>query len=155
MMRHLRLWKPEGKPVGLALVRLMVTVCVVLAGLRIFSGPLNLGPSEWPASGWNFEWWGPQHFGVERAQIEKNLSGLPGGQLAIVHYGPKHDPFDEWVYNEADIDRSKVIWARDASDNLELIHYYRDRKVWLVEPDATPARTTLYPMAESAAGASH
>jgi hypothetical protein len=154
-MRHLRVKKSKGRPVGLTLMRLIVTVCVVLAGLRIFSGPLNLGPSEWPASGWNFEWWGPQHFGVEREQIEKNLSALPGGQLVIVHYWPKHDPFDEWVYNRADIDGSKVIWARDgnAAANFELIRYYKDRKVWLVEPDAIPARITPYPMAESVASA--
>ena len=33
--------------------------------------------------------------------------------------------------------------GRDAQGNLELIRYYRDRKVWLVEPDAMPARITL------------
>jgi hypothetical protein len=31
------------------------------------------------------------------------------------------------------------------ADNLELIHYYRDRRVWLVEPDVIPARVTEYP----------
>ena len=39
-MRHLRLWKPEGKPVGLAMVRFAVTVCVLLAGVRVFAAPL-------------------------------------------------------------------------------------------------------------------
>jgi hypothetical protein len=151
MMRHLRLRKSKGRPAGLTLVRLLVTACVLLAGLRIFSGPLNLGPNEWPASGWNFVWWGPQHFGMEREQIEKNLSALPGGQLVIVRYWGNHDPFDEWVYNKADIDGSKVIWARDGTSaaNLELIRYYKNRKVWLVEPDAIPARVWPYPAQES------
>jgi hypothetical protein len=92
-------------------------------------------------------WFGPQHFGEERAQIESRLEGLPGGQLAIVRYVPEHNPQDEWVYNGADIDGSKVVWARemDASNNLELLHYYRNRRVWLVEPDAIPARVTPYP----------
>ncbi len=40
-------------------------------------------------------------------------------------------------------------------DNLELIRYYGDRKVWLVEPDAIPARITPYPMPESVASATH
>jgi hypothetical protein len=153
-MRHLRLKKSKGRPVGLTLLRLIVTVCVVLAGLRIFSGPLKLGPSEWPASGWNFEWWGPQHFGIERADIEARLSQLPQGQLVIVRYWGNHDPFDEWVYNGADTDHSKVIWARDAgaTGNQELIRYYRDRSVWLVEPDAIPARVWPYPMPGQAAG---
>jgi hypothetical protein len=146
-MRHLRLWKPEGKPAGLALVRSTVSLVVVLACLRVFAEPLHVAPSEWPASNWNFTWLGPQHFGVERDGIEKRLSQLPGGQLVIVRYWGNHQPFDEWVYNSADIDHSKVIWARDmgSAGNEELIRYYRDRSVWLVEPDATPARVWPYP----------
>jgi hypothetical protein len=87
---------------------------------------------------------------VERDGIEKQLSQLPGGQLAIVRYWGNHQPFDEWVYNAADIDRSKVIWARDMgpAGNQELIRYYRDRSVWLVEPDAIPARVWPYPLQE-------
>jgi hypothetical protein len=156
-MRHLRLWKPEAKPVGLALVRLTVTVCVVMAGLRLCAEPLHIAPSAWPPSSWNFTWWGPQHFGVERAQTEARLKQLPGGQLAIVRYSSAHNPFDEWVYNAADIDASKVIWARemDAPNNLELMRYYRDRQVWLVEPDRMPAAVTPYPMPAQPAAASH
>jgi hypothetical protein len=58
---------------------------------------------------------------------------------------------DEWVYNRADIDGSKVVWARemDAADNLELTQYYRGRRVWLVEPDAIPARISPYPAVET------
>ncbi len=154
MMRHLRLWKPEGRPAGLALVRFTVTVCVALAGLRVFAEPLHIAQSEWPPSNWNFTWFGPEHFGTERAQIEAWLDQLPGGQLAIVHYSPAHEPLDEWVYNSADIDGSKVIWARDegAAGNLELIRYYKDRKVWLAEPDAMPARISPYPMPKIKAG---
>jgi hypothetical protein len=36
----------------------------------------------------------------------------------------------------------------DAQDNLALIRYYGDRKVWLVEPDAMPARIEAYPTPE-------
>jgi hypothetical protein len=58
---------------------------------------------------------------------------------------------EEWVYNGAEIDGSKVIWARemDAAANLELIHYYRDRKVWLVQPDSPSMELSPYPMASS------
>lgn len=156
-MRHLRLWKPEGKPVGLALVRFIVVSCVALAGLRLFARPLHIAPSEWPPSSWSLTWIGPEHFGVERAQIEARLSQLPGGQLAIVRYAPNHNPLDEWVYNDAGIDGSKVVWAQDmdGKDNLELIHYYRNRQAWVVEPDATPARVTPYGMTEETAGAGH
>ena len=155
-MRHLRLWKPEGKPVGLAMVRFVVTVCVLLAGVRLFAQPLHFAPPEWPASSWNFTWYGPEHFGVERARVEASLEQLPGKQLVIVRYYKNHYPFDEWVYNRADIDGSKVVWARemDAADNSELVHYYGDRRVWLVEPDAIPARIEPYPTPD-AAGAAH
>jgi hypothetical protein len=55
---------------------------------------------------------------------------------------------DEWVYNAPDIDNSKIIWARemDESKNLELIRYYKDRKVWLVQPDLQPAGLSQYPL---------
>jgi len=145
-MRHLRLWKPEGKPVGLAIVRWTMVTCVALAGLRLFAEPLYLAPSKWPPSNWNFTWFGPEHYGTERANIERQLEQQPGGQLAIVRYGANHNPFDEWVYNRADIDSAKVIWARDmdAADNRRLMQYYRNRTVWLVEPDAAPARVERY-----------
>ena len=155
-MRHLRLWKPEGRSMGLALVRLTVTSIVLLGGLRLFAQQLHIAPPEWPPNNWNSTWWGPEHYGVERQQIEERLEQLPGPQLVIVRYAPDHYPIEEWVYNKADIDSSKVIWARemDGAGNLELTHYYWNRTVWLVEPDAIPARITPYPTPESA-GVAH
>jgi hypothetical protein len=155
MMRHLRQWKPEGRPMGRALVRLTVVVCVLMAGMRVLAEPLHFAPNEFPPSNWNFVWFGPRHWGVAREKVEKQLEQLPGGQLVIVRYEPGHEPLDEWVYNAADIDASKVIWAREMSpaENLELIRYYPGRKVWLVEADANPVRVTPYPMpAEEANG---
>ena len=73
-------------------------------------------------------------------------SGFPESNWSSSAMSQDHNPFDEWVYNAADIDGSKVVWARemDAADNLEIVHYYGDRKVWLVEPDAIPARIEPY-----------
>jgi hypothetical protein len=145
-IRHLRLWSPDGQPVGATLVRLTVTLCFVLAGLRAFAGPLHFRLAEWPASEWSGMWYGPGHFGTERAHIEAGLERLPGKQLVLVRYSPDHYPIDEWVYNAADIDASKVIWARemDTANDLELIHHYKDRKVWLVQPDKQPAELSPY-----------
>jgi hypothetical protein len=64
----------------------------------------------------------------------------------IVRYQADHEPFAEWVYNEADIDASKVVWARDmdAKQNQELLGYFRDRQVWLFEPDQVPPKLRAY-----------
>ncbi len=77
----------------------------------------------------------------------RELESLPGDQLAIVRYSSEHNPQDEWVYNAADINSSKVIWARemDAANNRELFEYYKDRKVWLVQPDVYPNAVSPYP----------
>ena len=71
---------------------------------------------------------------------------MPEKQLVIVRYTPEHAPFDDWVYNEADIDASKVVWTRELrpADTETLIRYFRDRRVWVVEPDFTPPRVSRY-----------
>jgi hypothetical protein len=145
-MRHLRVWKPGGQPIGAALVRLTMTVCFVVAALRLGAEPLHLRLAEWPPSEWNGYWYGPGQFGLERARIEAGLAQQPGKQLAIVRYSPSHEPLDEWVYNAPEIDGSKIVWAREMDDanNLELIRYYKDRKVWLVQPDNQPAKLSPY-----------
>jgi len=155
-MRHLRLWNLGGQRVGLALVRFSVTLCVGMAALRLFSGPLHIVIPKWPASDWSGFWYGPEHFGEERNRVENRLEHLPGRQLVIVRYAPDHNSLDEWVYNAADIDNSKVIWARemDAAENLKLMHYYGDRHVWLVQPDQQQVSATPYPIPEQISVAS-
>jgi hypothetical protein len=148
-MRHLRVWKPERRPVGMGLVHNMLTVCLMMCGLRLYAGPLHLALPQYPSPAWNFVWYGPDHFGTERARVESDLKQLPGKQLVIVRYSARHNPFDEWVYNAADIDGSKIVWARemDSANNQEIIDYFKDRKVWLTQPDLHPAVVTPYPMA--------
>ena len=147
-MRHLRVWTPEHKPVGLQIVRIIVTLCVVLAVARVFTVSLHLKVAEWPAGEWSLMWYGPEHFGTERAQIEAGLERLPEKQLVLVQASDKRESLDQWVYNAADIDSSKVVWANDMApaDNLQLIQHYPDRKVWLVQMDTMPATISPYPM---------
>jgi hypothetical protein len=142
-MRHLR----QCKPVGQAILRFTVVLCIALAALRLYAEPLHLGLAHWPSPEWTSTWHGPGRLGVERARIESGLEQLPGEQLAIVRYASSHSSLDEWVYNAPDIDDSKVVWARemDAASNLELTRYYKNRTVWLVQPDAEPAAVTPYP----------
>jgi hypothetical protein len=81
-----------------------------------------------------------------RVFVNNQLARSPGKQLVFVRYWPRHIFQDEWVYNAADIDGARVVWARDlgAAENDQLRQYYSDRTVWLLEPDARPPRLTPY-----------
>jgi hypothetical protein len=140
-MRHLRQCRPFDRPVGLALVRYALLVCLVLGGFRIYAAPLGLAIHRWPSM-----WYGTEPLGLQRANVLSQLSRIPGKQLAVVRYSPEHAPFDDWVYNAADIDASKVAWAREmrAVSNRELLRYFQDRQVWLVEPDFDPPKVSPY-----------
>jgi len=146
-MRHLYAWGGKARPTGKAIVRFTVAICVIMAVFRLCAAPLHLNPAEWPVNQWVWQWYGPGHWGTERANIQAGLEQLPGNQMVIVRYTPNHYPLDEWVYNGANIDNSKVVWARemDPADNKDLIDYYKDRKVWLVQPDAQPPTISPYP----------
>jgi hypothetical protein len=81
------------------------------------------------------------HFRVTptaRSQVEDRLLAEPGRHLVFVRYSPGHNLHEEWVYNRADIDRSKIVWANCLSldANRELMEYYPDRIVWQWEADA-------------------
>jgi hypothetical protein len=147
-MRHLRVWRPGDLPVGMTLVRLTVTLCFVLAGVRVGAETLGVSLPAWPGKS-AAEWYGagPGTEGLARAQIESQLSQLPEQQLVLVRYSADHDPAVEWVYNAPDVDSSKIVWAWDMgeAENLELIQYYKDRTVWLAQPDIDAERISPYP----------
>jgi hypothetical protein len=145
-MRHLRVSQPRGRSAGLFIVRAIPVLCLVMAILRLSAQPLHI---ELPSALMSTAY-GTAPLGLERAHVLAELGKLPGGQLAIVRYTPRHDIFGEWVYNAADIDNSKVVWARemDSASNLELLRYFKDRKAWLVEPDFNPPRVSPYPRPE-------
>jgi len=84
-------------------------------------------PAEWAAA-------------LTRERIADSLRAFPGDDLVIVRYSRSHDPNFEWVYNEADIDRSPIVWARDgsAADNGQLLNYFSKRRIWLLEADTKP-----------------
>jgi hypothetical protein len=146
-MRRLRGWQRQGKLVGLFMTRATLAVCLVMFVIRGFAGPMHitLSPSHVPA--WDQR--GPNSFG--RAAVVRDLRQLPGDHLVIVHYKPEHNAFAEWVYNEPDIDAAKVVWARAMTpqkDN-ELIRYFHDRRVWLLEADENPSKLEPYPVTAS------
>jgi hypothetical protein len=81
-----------------------------------------------------------------RILVNQQLAEIPGQVLVFVRYSPRHIFQDEWVYNEASIDTSRIIWARDLGpqENDKLRALYPGREVVLLEPDARPPRLTPY-----------
>lgn len=75
-----------------------------------------------------------------RTRLTSELMKTGGRHLVIVRYDITQPFGFEYVYNNADIDHSPIVWARDMGQakNQELLDYYRDRKVWLFQPDLKP-----------------
>jgi hypothetical protein len=86
-------------------------------------------------------------WGYQRAEIQQRLTQSGGKYLIFVRYNANHDVDKEWVYNESDIDHSRVVWARDKGDrqNSSLIRYYADRTVYLLVAN-DDRRAELIPM---------
>jgi len=88
---------------------------------------------------------------LERAAIVRQLRAMPDEQLVIVRYGPDHDLNREWVWNRASIDSAKVVWARDmgATQNQELLEYFRGRSAWQLNADDPLPKLQPYTAAPS------
>jgi len=140
-MQCIRKWEWHRKATGLALVRFAVATTVLLFFICLATPILHIPNSPVPQT-----WCSPYKQGWDRPTILARIERLPGRHLVLVRYGPNHDPRSSWVSNGADIDGSKVVWANDmgADKNKELIEYFKDRKIWLLETDASPTRISPY-----------
>jgi hypothetical protein len=141
-MRHMRLWGGRHATKGMAAIRMIVVVCFAMVILRIVAAITHTGiEPAWPRGN------------LDRAAIIEQLKRLPGEHLVLVRYQPgyglNHDVDHEWVYNAADIDAAKIVWARDMGDgqNQELLRYFHDRHVWMLNGDQVPPRLQSLPPA--------
>lgn len=139
-IRHLAAWKRMSRQ-GLWLAQTIPAICAVMILVRLASTPVKpVFPPDWPMT-----WYSTSPGNANRAAVLKQLSSLDGQHLVIVRYGPNHRAvMNEWVYNEAEIDAAKVVWAREIgpSSDAELISYFANRRVWLIEADEDPPRIT-------------
>lgn len=139
-MRHMRQWRGRHSSQGPAVVRMIVVVCCAMFLLRVAAAITHTAiEPAWPRGN------------LDRAAIIQQLNRQAGNNLVLVRYQPtygvQHDVDHEWVYNAADIDSAKIVWARDMGDqqNQELLHYFRDRRVWLLNGDQPSPRLEPYP----------
>src|SRR5262249_38400985 len=82
-----------------------------------------------------------------RRDVIQHLIGNGSKNLVVVKYRQDHNIHEEWVFNDADIDESRVVWTRGGSDcrkDRELLNYFRERTIWLLQPDESPPTLTLY-----------
>jgi hypothetical protein len=81
-----------------------------------------------------------------RIDVRERLAAISGQLLVFVRYSPRHIYQDEWVWNSADIDGSRIVYARDLGpdEDAELMRYYPKRRVLLLEPDGTVPQLTPY-----------
>src|SRR5262249_29632151 len=123
--RHLRTMQILGKPVGVALSRAAMLLLMLDVTATVRAG--HCDPLIWTCEA-----------DVSRFAVIEKLNHEPGKHLVMVRYEENdHNVHDEWVYNAADIDASKIVWARelDARQNRKLFNYFQERKLWLVTPD--------------------
>ncbi|MEO8592838.1 MAG: hypothetical protein ABI759_05925 [Candidatus Solibacter sp.] len=129
-LRYLSTFRLWGRRVGLA----SVTAVIAFSANGLIQKVAADRPSTAP-------------FQFQRAAIEKELESTAGSHVVMVRYSNDHVPTHEWVYNHSDIDRSKVVWAREMShdENQRLLEYYRDRNVWLLDADQPNPLIVPYP----------
>ena len=143
-MQRLRKWSWRGKYSGLVIVRSVPIICLLMFVIRVVV-PLP-GISTPPMV--PLTWSSPHLFeNLNRGPIESVIQSKPGLHIALVRYPHDQQAPVDWVENLADIDQQRVIWANDLGEQLnqELIQYYKNRQVWLVEPDKSPAQIMPYP----------
>jgi hypothetical protein len=148
-------------PATAALVAIVVEGCRYFDGLRIRLAPvliaamafilvlrIGLEQAGLPyTQKLNFQSWCCRVEGDHnKARMIAELDRIPGEHLVFVK--AKTDPANlfQWIYNDADIDASRIVWARDMGEerNAELEKYFAGRKVWMVNPNIEPASVAKY-----------
>jgi len=136
-IRHVRTMRVFGRrPVGAALSRAAVVLLAVDAALGVAHGVCD--PLRWACTG-----------DPSRAAIIERLSHAPGKHLVIVRYPEGYNVHNDWVFNGAEIDSAKLLWARETNpqQNQKLFDYFKDRRIWLIKPEENNTELIPYPLA--------
>lgn len=138
--------KVRGQPVGEEAAGLIVLFC--FAHFVFWYGMHAIDTTDFSLAARQYETWDAINHGnpARRRAVAEELARVPGRILVFVRYLPQHMFQNEWVYNAADIDGARIVWARDLGpeENEKLLRYYPDRLALLLEPDLQPARLEKY-----------
>jgi hypothetical protein len=136
----------RGQPVGWEAAGLLLLLCC--AQFLFWYGMHLADDSPISQDSRQYETWdGLNHQNpARRIAVARELEKVPGKLLVFVRYQPHHIFQDEWVYNAADADSARIVWARDLGpeENQKLTRYFPDRVAILLEPDYRPPRLSPY-----------
>ncbi len=136
----------RGQPAGEEAAVLIVLLCS--AHFLFWYGMHAVDDSEVSVTARQYETWdGLNHRNpAGRIAVARELARVPGKLLVFVHYLPRHMFQQEWVYNAADLDAARIVWARDLGpeENQKLLRYYPDRVPLIFEPDLMPPQLDVY-----------
>jgi hypothetical protein len=132
-LRHLRTTGQSNFRIGRLLATTVMVTLLMQTGSAVIGHRCD--PMGWTCAG-----------NPRRAALQRELSAQPGKHLVLVRYSSDHPVHSEWVFNGADLENAKVLWARelDQQQNTKLISYFHDRQVWLVEPDDPEVKAGPY-----------
>ncbi len=118
-----------------------MAACALFCCIAIFDVPRIMNPTSRFYNGADM-----REFIAPRDRVLTLLQKQPGQHLVLVRYGPDHIIDCEWVYNDADIDQSRIVWARamPGGKDDELLRYYPDRRLWILDDEKE--NITLYPI---------
>lgn len=140
VMRFWRVVRWRGRPVGAAISTAIPLFCVSILAVRLGAAIVHAPVPQYGL----VPWFTVAPGNVDRANMQQFLENQNGQQLVLVRYAKGHNLFNEWVHNDADIDGSKVVWARDDNPGrtIQLREYFHDRRIWTLEADEQPPRLT-------------
>jgi hypothetical protein len=132
VLAALRLVRYRYRGVG-HLVLWPTALLAIIALLALLYGTVNRDKSS--------SWQG------QRAKLLDQLNQEDGKHLIVVSYGAAHSVHNEWVYNAADIDRSKVVFARaiNSTQDCQLVKYFKSRRLWSLDVNGSIAKLEPYP----------
>jgi hypothetical protein len=83
---------------------------------------------------------------MNKARITRELERVPGRHLVFVKTKTDEMNLLQWIYNSADIDASRIVWARDLGSERDaaLAAYFPGRQAWIVDPNPEPAALIKY-----------